>query len=162
MLIPFDQQVESARIWIYQADRSFSDLDTIQITEYLNAAVKNWAAHGAGLLASFKITYGRFVIVAVDEHHNAASGCSIDASTHWFKELGHQLGIDFFDRSIAFLDQNDQIITASLPQLKNLIDAQQINSNTLIFNKIMIILVKNYLSVKIEIWHFRYKFYSQF
>lgn len=137
MLIPFDQQVESARIWVYQANRTITEIETIQITEYLNAAIANWAAHGAGLLASFKITYGRFVVVAVDEQFNAASGCSIDASTHWFKNLGQELSIDFFDRSVAFIDSLGQIQTTQLPLLKSLIETHQVTKDTTVFNNLV-------------------------
>ncbi|MDZ7936146.1 MAG: hypothetical protein U5M51_14505 [Emticicia sp.] len=44
---------------------------------------------------------------------NAASGCSIDASTRWFKELGDALNIDFFDRSQAYFE-GDEIKTFSI------------------------------------------------
>ena len=79
-----------------------------------------WAAHGAPLNASFEIRFNQVIIVAVNEDVNQASGCSIDASTHWFKSLGEMLHIDFFDRQIAKI-QGEQISLIPITSIKDLI-----------------------------------------
>jgi hypothetical protein len=101
----------------------------------LLAKMEAWAAHGAALLSSFKIFHNRFVVVALDENLNAASGCSIDASTRWFKELGIEIGIDFFDRSIAYLADNE-IHSIDLLGIKKAVADESIHSETLIFNNL--------------------------
>jgi hypothetical protein len=75
--------------------------------KFLNEQISSWAAHGAPLAGAFEIFYNRFVIVAVDETYNGTSGCSIDASTGWLKKLGMELDINFFDRSIAYMSENE-------------------------------------------------------
>jgi hypothetical protein len=109
MYISFEQIPSSARIWIYQANRAITDSERHEIENTLKPAVSQWAAHGASLLASVKVLHNRFVIIALDENQNEASGCSIDASTRWFKELGNRLNIDFFDRSQAYVDESGLI-----------------------------------------------------
>ncbi len=69
----------------------------------------------------------------MNQAFNDASGCSIDASSHWFKELGNVLGIDFFDRSLAFID-GENIKSVSVFQLKKAVQEGIINENSLIFN----------------------------
>ena len=133
MYIDFDKIPKNARIWLYQANRQLTDNEAVTIQNYLKPAVGQWAAHGASLLASAKILHNRFVIIALDQNQNEASGCSIDASTRWFKDLGEQLSIDFFDRSQAYID-GDAIKSFSVFQPKKAIEQGLISPETMIFN----------------------------
>ncbi|CAM4147206.1 hypothetical protein EWU23_06565 [Cytophagaceae bacterium 50C-KIRBA] len=105
MYVEFQQLPAHARVWIYQANRAFTEQENRFVQSYLKQAVQDWNAHGAPLAGSFQIRYNQIIVIAVDEHHHAASGCSIDASTGWFKDLAFQLGIDFFDRSVALVQE---------------------------------------------------------
>ncbi len=118
MYLPIEQMPDHSRVWVYQANRPFSASETQAIENYLTPALTQWAAHGAGLNASFEIRFQQVIVIAVDETINAASGCSIDASTRWFKEMGAALGIDFFDRSTAIVE-GDEVILLPLTALKN-------------------------------------------
>lgn len=135
MYIDFDKISQNARIWVYQANRQLTDNEANTVENYLNPAVNQWVAHGASLLASAKVLYNRFVIIALDENQNEASGCSIDASTRWFKELGEALNVDFFDRSQAYLE-NGEIKTFSVFQSKKAVESGLISADTVIFNNI--------------------------
>lgn len=118
MYLPIEQMPDHSRVWVYQANRPFSASETQAIENYLTPALTQWAAHGAGLNASFEIRFQQVIVIAVDETINAASGCSIDASTRWFKEMGAELGIDFFDRSTAIVE-GDVVTLLPLTALKN-------------------------------------------
>jgi hypothetical protein len=118
MYLPIEQMPDHSRVWVYQANRPFSASETQAIENYLAPALTQWAAHGAGLNASFEIRFQQVIVIAVDETVNAASGCSIDASTRWFKEMGAALGIDFFDRSTAIVE-GDEVTLLPLTALKN-------------------------------------------
>ena len=118
MYLPIEQMPDHSRVWVYQANRPFSASEIQAIENYLTPALTQWAAHGAGLNASFEIRFQQVIVIAVDETINAASGCSIDASTRWFKEMGAALGIDFFDRSTAIVE-GDEVTLLPLTALKN-------------------------------------------
>jgi hypothetical protein len=118
MYLPIEQMPDHSRVWVYQANRPFTESETQAIQDYLAPALTQWAAHGAGLNASFEIRFQQVIVIAVDETVNAASGCSIDASTRWFKEMGANLGIDFFDRSTAVVE-GDELTLIPLAGLKN-------------------------------------------
>ena len=118
MYLPIEQMPDHSRVWVYQANRPFSASEIQAIENYLTPALTQWAAHGAGLNASFEIRFHQVIVIAVDETVNTASGCSIDASTRWFKEMGSALGIDFFDRSTAIVE-GDEVTLLPLTALKN-------------------------------------------
>ena len=137
MYIDFDKIPQDARIWVYQANRQLADNEVSKVESYLKPAVNQWVAHGASLLASAKVLHNRFVIIALDQNMNAASGCSIDASTRWFKELGEALNIDFFDRSQAYLEGNE-IKTFSVFQYKKAVESGLVSPDTVIFNNVIL------------------------
>ena len=101
MYISFNEISDQARVWVYQANRPLTQPEQEGVHSFLKREMAAWAAHGEALQGSFDIRFNQVFVVAVDEQVNQASGCSIDASTRWFKELGAALGIDFFDRSCA-------------------------------------------------------------
>ncbi|MHA8067094.1 hypothetical protein V7S76_10480 [Aquirufa sp. ROCK2-A2] len=129
MYIPFNELPSHARIWVYQSNRPFSESENSQISSFLPQAIHEWNAHGAGLKGSFEIRYNQVVIIGLDESANAASGCSIDASTKWLKELGAELHIDFFDRTLAVVD-GDKLDMYALPIIKKAVLEGQITPDS--------------------------------
>lgn len=134
MYISFNALPETARVWIYQANRTLSANDQSTVADYLKKATEQWAAHGAPLKSSFKLVENRFVIIAADESFNAASGCSIDASTHWLKELGNHLSVDFFDRSLIY-NNGTELKEANPFGVKKLIESGEILPETLLYTQ---------------------------
>ena len=134
MYIPFSNLDFEARVWIYQANRILTDQETGIINETLKSATDMWEAHGHALTASFKVFEHRFVVIGVDEKEELPSGCSIDKSTHWLQQIGNQLNIDFFDRSLAFLDENNTIKTVPVTKIKQAVSEEIIMPSTIIFD----------------------------
>ncbi|WP_273214985.1 hypothetical protein [Runella zeae] len=134
MYLPFDEIDFEARVWIYQANRSLTHDEVSTLTETLIAALDGWEAHGLALTASGKIFLNRFVVIAVDEAKELPSGCSIDKSTRWMQEIGGQWGIDFFDRSLAYLDDDNNLQTVPVSQIKAAISAGDILPDSIVFD----------------------------
>jgi len=139
MRVPFDKISDNARLWIYQAERKLNTKELEAIEEKLTSFTQDWEAHGSPLQATHKIFHNQFVVVAVDEMVNKASGCSIDSSVHMMQEVAAVLNVDFFDRTkIAFIF-NDEVYIESLSNLKSKVEEGLITKDTLTFNN----LVKN-------------------
>ncbi|MPR34192.1 hypothetical protein [Salmonirosea aquatica] len=137
MYIRFDEIDFDARLWIYQANRMLTDQEVSLVTQTLEAALDGWEAHNHSLLASGKVFYNRFVVIAVDEAHEMPSGCSIDKSVHWLQELGQRLSVDFFDRSVAYLDEAGQVSTLPVAEVKQAIAKEVILSGTSVFDNLV-------------------------
>jgi hypothetical protein len=137
MYIPFDEIDFKARVWVYQANRNLTKEEVGAITETLKAALEGWQAHQQDLLASAKVFLNRFVVLAVDEAQELPSGCSIDKSVRWLQEIGTQIGADFFDRSVAYLDEAGQIQTLTLPQIKTAVATEQLTPETTVFDNLV-------------------------
>ncbi|SMD34113.1 hypothetical protein SAMN04488029_1841 [Reichenbachiella faecimaris] len=137
MYIPFDEMVDTSRVWIYQANRHLSSSDQALIDIRCNAFLQQWAAHGQSLKSSFQVIHDKFLIISVDESFNQASGCSIDASVALIKNLEQELDINFFDRTQVCFLINDEIVEIPMTKIKSQVESGTIQSDTLTFNHLV-------------------------
>lgn len=131
MIFTAEQLHPSSRVWIYQANRKLKEQELAYIHGFLKKEIDEWSAHGAALKAGYEIRFDQLVAIFADESQHAASGCSIDSSTRWFKDLGAKFGIDFFDRSIAVVE-SDALTLYSLQGIKHVIEEGKIHDESLI------------------------------
>jgi len=107
MLVDFNDLPETSRVWIYQANRSFTLEELEEIKEKLDQFVTQWTAHGADLRAGYEIKYKRFITIGLDQGVNAASGCSIDASVHFIQGLEQLYNVDLLDKMNVSFKQGE-------------------------------------------------------
>ncbi|ADB41511.1 hypothetical protein [Spirosoma linguale] len=137
MYIDFDKLPETARVWVYQANRTLTDGEVKTIEETLQPALNQWAAHGQPLLAAARVVGNRFVVVGVDEGYTLPSGCSIDSSMRTIQEIGRHLGVDFFDRSAAVQAVDGSVQTIALPAIKEAVANGHLTPDTTVFNTLV-------------------------
>ncbi len=137
MFVDFKLLPDTSRVWIYQADREFTEHEVEQISKKLYVFVENWKRHGDDLKASFKIEYNQFIILAVDENYNDVSGCSIDASVHIIKELQNKFEVDLLNKMIVSFKDGTNINTVSLKDFKEYAKLQKIKADTVVFNNMI-------------------------
>ncbi|MFY0628321.1 MAG: hypothetical protein JXR07_18640 [Reichenbachiella sp.] len=137
MLVPFDEMPASARIWIYQSDRTLSETDIETINSNSLEFLNQWAAHGNPLKSAFKLFHEKFLVISVDEQFNQASGCSIDASVSLVRQLESELNINFFDRTRISFIADGKVFDSPMSDLKELIDKGTITEETMTFNNLV-------------------------
>jgi hypothetical protein len=127
-----------SRVWIYQADRELSDQEADQIGRLLQEFTASWVSHNRQLLSTGALLYNRFVVLMVDESRADASGCSIDKSVHFLKQLEEQFGISLFERmTFAWLDQAGSIWTADRDEFARMYMDGRITAETLVFDHLV-------------------------
>jgi hypothetical protein len=137
MFIPFNTLPHNARLWIYQSDRSLNPDEEKFLSSELEQFCEQWKAHGQDLKTSFAIEHHHFVILAVDENYNDASGCSIDGSVRILKSLQENSGISFLDRNRVAFKFNHEIKTFPLGELKNLFSSGRLTASSQTFNNLV-------------------------
>lgn len=133
MLVTFDSLPDHAKVWVYQTSRILSETEINDITDYLSEQVANWESHGSPLQASFKFFYDKFLVLAVNTDLQDPSGCSIDSSTKWLKNIQQTLNIDFFDRSIAYFE-NETLHFFPVLEAKKQVLAGKVSAETTLLN----------------------------
>ena len=137
MLVPFESLPDTARVWIYQANRSFTQEEIQEITSKLDAFIEKWTAHGAELKASYDIKYRRFITIGLDQQLNAASGCSIDASVHFIQQLEKEYDVDLLDKMNVSYKQGEFIAYKSLADFRKMAKQRAVSANTIVFNNLV-------------------------
>lgn len=125
---------DESKIWIYQAERALSETEISLITPLFRSFCENWTAHNNQLKASFEIIQNQFIVLAVDESLNTASGCSIDKSVAFLKSISEQLGISLFERmKMAYL-KNETLSTIHYNDIQKAFEDGLINEETPFYN----------------------------
>ncbi|MFP9113184.1 ABC transporter ATPase [Flavobacterium sp. RHBU_3] len=137
MYVPFETLPEEARIWIYQSNRKFSDEEVAEIDVAVKAFVEEWAAHGTGLEASYTIKYNRFIILAVNQEGQHATGCSIDASVHFIQQLEQKYSVELLDKMNVTFKQGEFITHKPLIEFKKMAKDKSVSANTIVFNNLV-------------------------
>lgn len=159
MLVDFNTLSEESRVWIYQANRSFSDEEILAIEAKISTFIEAWTAHGKDLQAGFKIVYKRFIVLALDQDLNAATGCSIDASVHFIQQLEKEYAVDLMDKMNVSYKQGEFIAHKSLIDFKKMAKQKAVSKNTIVFNNLVHNIAEfneNWEVPASESWHSRF------
>ena len=76
---------------------------------YIAEHLKGWNAHKVPLTAGVTILENHFIVIALDEGKNGASGCSIDTLQKTIQELEKELSISLLNRLNIFCRIDDKI-----------------------------------------------------
>lgn len=141
----FSHLSPDSKVWIYTADREFTAADKEVVADAMGRFLPQWAAHGNSLFGDYSIEYERFLILVVDESQAGASGCSIDTSVRFIKDLGAHLNIDFFNRLNMIVEKDGALSTVHISDLKD-------HSGAYVFNPMITQLAElcNNWKVKVE------------
>ena len=127
-----------SRVWIYQADKPFSEADIPRINEDIESFCTQWTSHSRELRAIGGVMHDLFVVLVVDETMAPTSGCSIDKSVAFVKSLEQKYGHKLLERNnIAWLDDAEQIHTTPLNDLKQLVESGGMKMDTKVFDNLV-------------------------
>jgi hypothetical protein len=137
MLVDFNILPETSKVWIYQSNRSFSESELEKIRSKLDTFIENWTAHGSNLQAGYEIKYKRFIVLALNQNLNTASGCSIDASVHFIQQLENAYNVDLMDRMNVSYKQGEFVAYKSLIDFRKMAKQKAVSKNTIVFNNLV-------------------------
>lgn len=135
---------DSSRVWIYQSQTEIAKDVQESLQRDMNLFVSNWANHGKGLHGDSFILENYFIVLVVDESKINASGCSIDSSTRFIKEMEKKYNLDLLNRLKVLTELNGE---------KEIINFSDVKENTerMIFNPMIQTLgeLKNQWKIKV-------------
>ena len=133
----FSHLPASSRVWIYQSDRAFSESEAQSINADIIAFVSSWLAHKAKVIGDGRLLYDRFVILVADEEKLQVSGCSIDSTVRFIKDLGIKYNVNFFDRFYTCYWDNGRIDGADFETFKTKLAQGLVSEDTIVFNNLV-------------------------
>ncbi len=137
MIVEFDKLPETSKVWIYQSNRSFNEKELGEIKTRLIEFLGKWSTHGKDLEASFELKYKRFIVIALNQEINSASGCSIDDSVGFIQQLEKDYNVDLLDKMNVSYKQGEFIAYKPLTDFKKMAKEKAVSKNTIVFNNLV-------------------------
>jgi hypothetical protein len=128
---------DNTRVWIYQSNRQFSDAEVERLRLAIERFTTQWVSHNQQLRAFGNIFHNQFIVLMVDESQAGASGCSIDESVYFIKQIENDFQINLFDRmNFTYKDRNE-IKTAHRDDFARLFEEGKIDDDTMVFDNLV-------------------------
>ena len=159
MVVDFSQLPDTSKIWIFQSNRSLTENEQVLVKQQFSDFLSQWTAHGTELNAGFEMRYNRFLVVALDQQVNSASGCSIDSLVHFIQRLENKFSIDLLDKMNVSFKQGEFIAYKSLVDFKQLVKQKSVSLKTIVFNNLVVDkadYLQNWEVPASESWHARF------
>lgn len=133
----YQELADQSRVWIYQANRKLNEKEVIEIKKYGAKFIAQWAAHGSDLQAAFEVFYNQFIVLFADESQVRASGCSIDSSVRFIKEIEKEYQLDLFDRLNLTYKEGSEIKMMAMADFQMALENGHLNNETVVFNNLI-------------------------
>ncbi|MEI7959996.1 MAG: hypothetical protein WCH36_03700 [Chitinophagaceae bacterium] len=126
-----------SKVWIYQANRTFTMNEIFDMEPLLENFVDQWKSHGAPVKGFATILYGQFIIIMADESVTTVGGCSTDSSVHIIKQIEKQFGLQMFNRELLAFWIKDTVQTVPYTQVSYAIENGILSNDSVYFNNLV-------------------------
>ena len=160
MLVPFKSLPKNSRIWIFPSSKEINIHKKSKIKERLVKFISDWTSHNKNIQAGFELPYNRFIVIALNQNLQNASGCSIDSLMNIIQIFEKEFDLILLDRmNVLYRDKNRKIEYLTLKDFVKMVKYKSINSSTTVFNN-LVINKEEYMDLwevpAINSWHSRY------
>lgn len=126
---------DSARVWIYAADRTLDESEQERLIESLESFCGNWSSHGRRVESAATVLEGRFAVISGDIPGGDISGCGIDASVHALDKAAEELDFGWLPAlAVHFRSEDGSISSASRADFRSMVKAGQVHPRTSVFD----------------------------
>ena len=149
----------SAKVWIYQADREFSYDELDEIRPMIFDFLDQWTSHQNMLMTYGNIFHRRFLALFVDESLAGASGCSIDTSVRFVKDLEAKFNVSLMGRDQVAYMIDEEISIIPLIELGASVKDGKLKEDTFVFDNLVKnkdAFLKEWCKPMNESWHKRF------
>lgn len=132
---PLNDFAQKSPLWIYASDRVFNEDETLHIKNAIKQFTNSWLSHGQKVKPYGDLLFNRFIVLSADSNYTIPSGCSIDSSVHFVKEIEKHFGVDLFNRlNVFWITDEDQITLSTYHELPEKVEKGLFGKNNLIFD----------------------------
>ena len=160
MLVPFKSLPKNSRIWIFPSSKEIDIHKKSKIKERLVKFISDWTSHNKNIQAGFELPYNRFIVIALNQNLQNASGCSIDSLINIIQIFEKEFDLILLDRmNVLYRDKTRKIEYLILKDFVKMVKDKSINSSTTVFNN-LVVNKEEYMELwevpAINSWHSRY------
>ena len=131
---------ENSRIWIFPLESDVGQECQETLRHELDRILATWKAHGSPLMGVADILSDRFIFIAADEAHTAASGCSIDALFRQVQMAAAASGAQLASPDTVHFRDGPTIVGLSRNEFGKLVASGAIRPETKVFDNSITVL----------------------
>jgi len=98
----------NCRVLVFIGARPLDATEIQWANEQLSSFTATWQTHGKAMNATGFVFEKHAIVIVANEEGVQASGCSMDKINHLVRQMGSELGIDFFARMNTLVKENEQ------------------------------------------------------
>lgn len=125
---------DNSRVWIYQANRSFSEKEITELEEKIEKFASVWNSHGSAIKSFAHLFFEHFIIMMADETQVKVGGCSTDSSFRFVQNIQKDYDVELLDRQTLAFIVKGKVLLIPLEDINYSIENDIITSDTLYFN----------------------------
>jgi hypothetical protein len=134
-LATFDKLPDDARVWVFGAAAPVDEIDAAKLLAAVDTYLLQWKAHGHPLTAARDWRDERFLVIAVDQRTEGASGCSIDGLFRMLQDLEAAVGSSLVTGGLVFFrGPGDLVCALSREDFEALARRGGADGNTVVFD----------------------------
>jgi hypothetical protein len=134
-VVPFENLPDASRVWVFGSDRPLTEEGTTALLKGVEEHLTNWKAHGAPLTVGSQFRDNRFLVVAVDQSTEGASGCSIDSLFRVLQGLESKVGASLVGGGRVFYrDSHAAVQSTTREEVPALVASGAITKDTVVFD----------------------------
>jgi hypothetical protein len=133
----FKDLPDESRVWIYQANRPFTNDELNELKPQMDNFLEQWTAHGKDLFSGVEYPYNRFIVIGLDQSKAGATGCSIDSSVRFIQSIEKAFLIDLMDKMNVTFKNGKYLAHKELTDFKKMAKAKSVSPSTIVFNNLV-------------------------
>lgn len=135
MYVPFEEMPDHAKVWLYPSVDFFEGGLKSDIENEIKTFVTEWLSHQREVKGSSEIFVNGIICLAADQTDFDVSGCSIDSSYRFIRDLEKKYQLSLFERDLVFYKTAEgDIGLTKIDELEIIFNQGIITEETEIFN----------------------------
>jgi hypothetical protein len=127
----------SSKVWLFTSNKMLNESEQLSIQIDIDTFCAHWDSHGVVLKASGFILFSRILMLVVDESFHPISGCSMDKSVAFIKNIETKYKISLFDRLLQSALIENQWQTNSTAVWSEKLKSNEINLDTVFIDTLV-------------------------
>lgn len=127
----------SSKVWLFTLNKMLDEPEQLSIQIDIDAFCAHWDSHGVVLKATGFILFSRLLMLVVDESFHSISGCSMDKSVAFLKNMEIKYKISLFDRLLQSALVDNQWQTNATAVWSEKLKSNEINLDTVFIDTLV-------------------------
>jgi len=128
---------DTSKVWIYMADRAFTDSESIEIKVKLADFSSQWTSHGQSVYGKAMLVENRFILFVADESKSGVSGCSIDKTVAVVRDITNTYQVNLMDRSLVAIQQAGAVTVMTIAELQQGVEEKKYGDDLMVYNTLL-------------------------